>query len=166
MSRFTTPLDNIRVASPCSADWNQMYGNDRKRFCSDCKLNVYNLSDMSRQDAENFLVQSEGSVCVRYFRRPDGSVLTKDCPVGLRAFKKRLQRTVFAGFSLIAGFLSSFAVLKFLEHNPEPRYEVMGAIPVPTKPISEVPIEEYPEILGAVDMTDFERARKKVLTSK
>jgi len=52
MKKFTNPLDNVRVASRCSADWNEMYGSERKCFCADCKLNVYNLSDMTRDQAE------------------------------------------------------------------------------------------------------------------
>lgn len=47
MKNFNNPLDNIHIASPCSADWSEMYGDNRKRFCGDCKLNVYNLSDPS-----------------------------------------------------------------------------------------------------------------------
>ena len=37
-------LDNIRVATPCSADWNAMTGDDRVRACGSCKKHVYNLS--------------------------------------------------------------------------------------------------------------------------
>ena len=96
--KFDNPLDNIRVASPCSADWNAMYGDERKRFCADCKLNVYNLSDMTRNEAENFLMASEGRVCVRYFRRADGTVLTKDCPVGWRAVERKVSRAATAAF--------------------------------------------------------------------
>lgn len=104
MRKFTNPLDSIHVASPCSADWNEMYGNDRKRFCSDCKLNVYNLSDMTRQEAENLLMISEGRLCVRFFRRADGTVLTKNCPVGWQAVKQHVSRVATAAFSIIAGF--------------------------------------------------------------
>ena len=82
MNKYTNPLNSVRIASPCSADWNKMYGSERKRYCSECKLNVYNLSDMSQREAENFLINSEGRVCLRVFRRKDGTVLTKDCPVG------------------------------------------------------------------------------------
>lgn len=79
---FTDPLKNIRVAAPCPADWNEMYGDERKRFCSECKLNVYNLSGMTRREAERLIVNAEGRLCVRFFRRADGTVLTKNCPVG------------------------------------------------------------------------------------
>ena len=36
----------LRVASPCSADWDRMQGNERVRYCPQCKLNVYNFAAM------------------------------------------------------------------------------------------------------------------------
>jgi hypothetical protein len=92
MSKFTSPLDHIKVAAPCSADWDQMYAveNQRVRFCSQCNLNVYNLSGMTRAQAEALLTHSEQRLCVRFYRRPDGTILTQNCPVGLRAIKRRL----------------------------------------------------------------------------
>lgn len=128
MSKFTNPLDNVRVASPCSADWNEMYGDDRKRFCSDCKLNVYNLSDMTRQEAESLLLNWEGRLCVRFYRRADGTVLTKDCPVGWQAVKQKISRRVTAVFSLLAGLLGGFAGASFFKDSP--KNIVVGEIPV------------------------------------
>lgn len=120
MRNFTNPLDNIHVASPCSADWNEMFGDDRKRFCGDCKLNVYNLSDMTRRAAENLLISSEGRLCVRFFRRADGTVLTKNCPVGWQAAKQRVSRVAAAVFSMIAGlFAGVLAFNLFREHPTE-----------------------------------------------
>ncbi|MEO6595331.1 MAG: hypothetical protein ABIP94_11310, partial [Planctomycetota bacterium] len=78
-------LDGISIASPCSADWNQMQGDERRRFCASCKLHVHNLSGMTVDAATALLQQAGGGrVCVRFFRRADGTVLTRDCPVGLR----------------------------------------------------------------------------------
>ena len=82
MSRFESPLNNIRIASPCSANWDEMYGNDRMRHCGQCKLNVYNLSGMTRQEAEALVTYAEGRLCVRFYRRTDGTVITENCPVG------------------------------------------------------------------------------------
>lgn len=102
----TSPLDHIKIASPCSADWNEMYGDNRKRFCSECKLNVYNLSEMTQREAENFLFEAEGRVCVRLYRRKDGTVITQDCPIGWQAVKQRVSRVATATFGLIVGFFS------------------------------------------------------------
>jgi len=102
-----TNLDLIQIASPCPASWNSMKGDDRVRFCGECRLNVYNLSEMSRADAETFVSQREGRTCVMFFRRADGTVLTKDCPVGLRAMRQRFVRAVGALCGILFALVSS-----------------------------------------------------------
>jgi hypothetical protein len=67
-----------------------MRGDDRVRHCGECRLNVYNLSEMTRQEAEDFLHEATGRVCVRFYRRADGTILTQDCPSGLDRFQQRL----------------------------------------------------------------------------
>jgi hypothetical protein len=99
----TNPLNNIKVASPCPANWDEMYGDNKKRYCGECKLNVYNLSGMSKDEAENLIMNSEGRLCVRFFRRQDGTILTKDCPVGWAKVKQKVSRVVTATFSLLVG---------------------------------------------------------------
>lgn len=110
MARFNSRLDNVRVAAPCPANWESMYGNDRVRFCGECQLNVYNLSEMSRAEAERLIGQAEGRLCVRYYRRRDGSIITQNCPVGLRAIKRRLSRVATA---IATSVISFFAGIGF-----------------------------------------------------
>lgn len=118
MTKFNDPLKNVRVASPCSADWEQMFGDERKRFCGDCKLNVYNLSSMTREEAERFVTSAEGRVCVRYFARPDGTIITQDCPVGWAKFKQRTRLMAAALASVLATFIAGlFAVSIFTKRS-------------------------------------------------
>lgn len=86
-------LDRVKIAVPCPAKWEQMYAVDgnRVRFCSQCNLNVYNLSEMSQEQAEAILYKTEGRLCARIYRRSDGTILTQNCPVGLRPIKKGLR---------------------------------------------------------------------------
>jgi len=86
-----------------------MTGDNRVRFCDHCRLNVYNISELSRFEAEALIASTEGRLCARLFRRADGTVLTKDCPVGLRALRRRLAKRTAAIFAAIVS-LSSFAV--------------------------------------------------------
>lgn len=72
-------LDLITIASPCSASWEAMEGGDRVRHCKQCHLDVYDLSNMRRDEAEAFVAENEGHACVRYLQRPDGTVITEDC---------------------------------------------------------------------------------------
>lgn len=102
----TNPLNHIKIASPCSANWDEMVGDAKKRFCGDCKLNVYNLSGMTKVEAENLLMDAEGRLCVRFYRRSDGSVITQDCPVGWAKVKRNLSRAATAFASLIIGLFA------------------------------------------------------------
>lgn len=93
-----------------------MIGDERKRYCSECKLNVYNLSEMTRADAESFLINAEGRVCVKFYRRADGSVLTKDCPVGRQAFEKRMLKKAKAFFALCTGIFGG--LVAYVQFQP------------------------------------------------
>ncbi|HQZ83553.1 MAG TPA: hypothetical protein PLR83_10045 [Pyrinomonadaceae bacterium] len=148
MRKFNNPLENVRIASPCSADWEQMFGDERKRFCGDCKLNVYNLSAMSRTEAENFLTAAEGRVCVRYFARTDGTVITQDCPVGWEKFKRRTRRMATAMASLIATLLAGlFAVSVFSRRTNAVVGEMIPyATPTPRPRTTPTP----PPLMGAI----------------
>jgi len=110
MSRFSNPLNNVRVASPCNTDWNEMIGNERRRFCGQCNLNVYNLSDMSRAEAERLVAQNEGRLCVRFYQRRDGTIITDNCPVGLRAIRRRLSRVFSAVASAVISFIAGLGL--------------------------------------------------------
>jgi hypothetical protein len=115
MSKYTNPLDNVQIAAPCSADWNEMIGDERRRHCSQCQLNVYNLSAMTQTEAENFLINAEGRVCLRIYRRADGTVLTRNCPVGWQAIKKRASRTATAILALVGGIFGGVFGLESLK---------------------------------------------------
>jgi hypothetical protein len=77
-------LPDVRVASPCPADWDAMPGTGAVRHSGQCGLNVYNLSALTTRQAADLIRDAEGRLCVRLYRRADGTVLTRDCPVGLR----------------------------------------------------------------------------------
>jgi hypothetical protein len=101
-------LNNLRVASPCTADWDQMPGNDRVRHCSACNLNVYNLSAMTEREIRQLIDTHEGRLCGRLFQRADGTSLTQNCPAGLQAMRlksmvRRLSRIAAAVFA-VAGW--------------------------------------------------------------
>jgi hypothetical protein len=80
-----------------------MVGDNKVRFCQSCQLNVYNVSSMSRAEAEGLIVAQEGRLCARYYRRFDGTILTNDCPVGIKVLEKirRGTKLVLAGLAAI-----------------------------------------------------------------
>jgi TonB family protein len=112
------PLDGIKVAAPCKAEWKWMQGNDRVRFCGQCNLNVFNLSAMSTEEAEDLIRRADGTLCVRFYKRNDGTIMTRNCPVGLQAIRDKLTST---RTHIIAAVLSFLGYLGFLG-----AYKVIG----------------------------------------
>jgi len=112
-------LDNIHVAAPCRASWDAMEGDERQRFCQQCRKNVYNLSDMTRKQAIALVQEKEGhNLCVRFYRRPDGTVLTDNCPVGLRGIRNTIVRR-WAAVSALAAVLLPLTRLSFAGASPQ-----------------------------------------------
>jgi hypothetical protein len=106
MTRQNFDINKLRVAAPCPMNWEQMNGDERKRFCSLCQLNVYNFSEMTTDEVQKLVAESEGRICGRLYKRADGTVLTKDCPVGFRAYRKRVARFAGATLGAILGLFS------------------------------------------------------------
>ena len=79
MKLMEHPLPEVEVLKRCPASWRQMKGNDQVRFCSICRKNVYNLSNMTAEQAFQVMEDTEGNFCARFYQRPDGSVVTTDC---------------------------------------------------------------------------------------
>ncbi len=117
-------LETVEIASPCPASWADMQGDADVRFCIECMKDVFNLSMMSREEAEATLVASKSaSMCIRFYRRSDGTVLTQDCPVGVRRrrFWRRTGGIAAAGLLAAALGMSyqQFITQKCVRHSIE-----------------------------------------------
>jgi len=90
----------IHVATPCTADWERMTGDNRVRHCAQCNLNVYNFAEMTSREIQRLVAASKGErLCGRLYRRADGTILTRDCPIGVKARIRRVSRRVEAALS-------------------------------------------------------------------
>ncbi len=126
-------LDDVRIASPCSANWSEMQGDAKVRYCGKCEKNVYDLSAMTREEAETTLLAREGELCVRFYRRTDGTLLTQDCPVGVRRKRMRLAAVlaVASGLTTAAAAFFGLVVEEDECEPPPPIPYVMSATPPP-----------------------------------
>jgi len=122
-------LDNIRVASPCTADWSAMTGDERARHCNECDKQVFNLSEMTRAEAEALILEKHGELCARYYRRHDGTIITSDCRIGVVAGRKR--KLIAAGALALLGTGGGVAIQR---HN---RIELDGIDSIEVAPPSE-----------------------------
>ena len=99
-------VNKLQVAKPCHVGWETMSGDERSRHCAQCQLNVYNIAGMTSADAQNLIETREGRICIRLVRRADGTVLTKDCSVGIRKYRARAARFASAALATIFGVFS------------------------------------------------------------
>ena len=145
-------LPNIKVATPCMADWNAMSGDERVRACGSCNKNVYNLSTLTREEAESLIVEKEGRLCVRYFQRKDGTILLKDCSIGIQ--QKRKRRVLAAGVVALlgGGVFTAFKLSK--PTQPATSAQIDAPVTYELSPSVEiVPVENPPEhelIMGGI----------------
>lgn len=102
-------LDQIRIASPCTESWDRMQGDQQVRFCSRCEMSVFNLSEMSLDEIRHVVESKEGRTCIRFYRRPDGKILTGDCPVGVRALRRCWVKMVAGAAAFVS--LITFGLL-------------------------------------------------------
>lgn len=161
MNRALPVLQNLRVASPCDASWDDMSGDDRQRFCDACEKHVYDLTVLSPPEIVELIEETEGKFCGRLYQRTDGRVLTDDCPVGVRRIihqaKRRTFRAAAMALTLAGSLIASLAYKEAVDgfvgrtvetietHTPPPlpppEHIVAGKIAVPPPPPPE------PEIL-------------------
>jgi len=159
-------LDNLRVASPCTADWTKMTGDERARHCGDCQKTVYNLSGLTRDEAEALLIEKNGDLCVRYYQRKDGTILLADCEVGVKRGRRR--RWIAAGAATLLAGGAGVVGYRALHHK-EPPVEVLGgAVAMPTVTVTdvqEVPTPEPPPVVhqGLPEIHEPEALMGKVM---
>lgn len=67
-------IEEVKIDSPCDADWGAMHGDEKRRFCDACAKSVHHLSAMTRREAEALLETREAGLCVRYCHDEAGEV--------------------------------------------------------------------------------------------
>jgi hypothetical protein len=132
-----------------------MVGNERVKFCGQCSLNVYNLSSMTRAEAEHLIASTEGRLCVRFYRRRDGSIITKDCPVGVRAIARRVSYFAKAVISLVLGLFAGLGVHQvFADFAPFEPQHTTGIMIRKVDPLiqdqGQLVVPEPPPVIGQI----------------
>ena len=132
---------DLRISSPCPMKWNDLTGNDRIRYCGQCKLNVYNLAEMPDAEVDALVRKTEGRLCVRLFLRGDRTATLRDCPTALKQRLMRRFATVGVVFFLgVFGWLFRGmegpdrsrlpdwvrSIVNLIDPKPQPLRELMG----------------------------------------
>jgi hypothetical protein len=102
------------IQAPCPMRWDDLdvsdAGNrqgrspdaacDTKRFCHECKLNVYNITNMTEVDAAALLRQKDKRTCIFISVASDGTIITDNCP---RVLRRVRNQVVFCAAVLALG---------------------------------------------------------------
>jgi len=156
-------LSQIKIATPCPADWNKMKGDERVRFCGDCKLNVYSSAGLTQEEVMDLVRRRQMGerICMQLHKRADGTLITKDCPVGVSLaarMKRRMMALRFAMISLISGVL-------LVSQRSLAMDSIMGGAIIapddgPSEEPAEVPAEGEPEEDRVPFSSDFAYVKK------
>ena len=157
------PLHTLKVASPCHADWDEMQGDAQVRFCRTCRKNVYNLSEMTQGDAQALVSRLEGRLCVRFYTRADGTLLTQDCPVGLRAVRRKLVKKLSYAAALLLSCMSGLmrwvgtvqAVTVTKKHTFKPPASLLTGKTVPARVTMGKPVLPPPPPMHTMGMVSI-----------
>lgn len=122
------PLDNLILSYHCPVDWNSMDGNEHERFCKRCSKTVFNISDLSKAEANQFLKEKVGlDTCVKFYRRADGTIKTDNCPRIIRPLRNASLRVIERAslftsliFISICNLLPSYAQPKKVDPSKSP----------------------------------------------
>ena len=108
-------IHKAEVAAPCEQPWEEMSGDEKARLCSKCSLNVYNFAEMTESEIAEIIQNSQASnsrVCVKIYKRFDGKILTKDCPVGVRLLEAA-RYELYTRFGFIASSIGCLVAVVF-----------------------------------------------------
>ncbi|MDX2105027.1 MAG: hypothetical protein SFY67_01370 [Candidatus Melainabacteria bacterium] len=136
-------LDSLIIAYPCPIKWESMKGDERKRFCDQCSMQVINISDMSTTEANEYLRKTRDAEnsCVKFYLRSDGTIKTDNCPSFLKPIKRKivyLNKVISITMAVSLSWLTSLwkdganaKEHRFIQLTPVETLNVVGR-PAPT----------------------------------
>jgi hypothetical protein len=91
----------LKIVSPCPRSWESLVGDDRVRYCGQCRLNVYNLAQMSSEEVEQVVRKTEGRLCGRLYVREDQTATVRECRQS--RFRRRIRAALAVAVPLLLG---------------------------------------------------------------
>ena len=110
------------ISKPCPANWNDMTGDDNRRFCEHCQLHVHNLTAMDETERVALLAGRTGRTCVAYVQT-DATIAVR---TGFWLWLQRLKLAGRAGWALAAATLPAGLIGC---STPNPATPAPGAAP-------------------------------------
>jgi len=143
-------LNDAHIAAPCPMRWKDMTGDDQVRHCDVCVKNVYNLSGMTRAEAAKLIQDKDGKLCARYFVRPDGTIITSQCPKVIRDQMTTLRKFAVRATAVLAPlalFSAVFAVPSVRGDENPPAKQIATIVQRVLESLG-FSFEEKPQLMG------------------
>ncbi|SFR35735.1 CarboxypepD_reg-like domain-containing protein [Robiginitalea myxolifaciens] len=140
----------IKIAEPCSEDWNQMTPTQQGAFCASCKKEVVDFTGMSNRELARRINEAEKDkqgegLCGRF----RSSQL--DTPLPRIEANRWRQNAIAAGFTAVMGFSGS---LKAQESLPKVTTEIQPVCDVEDTeiktPFDQAEVTETEELQGVL----------------
>jgi hypothetical protein len=95
------------------------------------------------------MMNAEGRLCVRFYKRSDGTVITQDCPVGWAKIKQKTKVVVTAAFSMLMAMLSGVFLVSLVSKQRSTVGELRIPFVTPT-PVTTMGAVAYRPDVGVI----------------
>ena len=110
-------LPIYRVKTPCEEPWEAMaeVGDDR-RFCGLCAKDVHDLTHLSQEEMHRWIEdwraeRGMDAVCVRFYKRADGTLVEADCQPWRERVARHAKRAALWSSARLAAAAATFLAL-------------------------------------------------------
>ncbi|MBI5433968.1 MAG: hypothetical protein HZA52_14145 [Planctomycetes bacterium] len=87
MTDPTRPSEfRLEIQEPCHKTWDELQGDDVRRFCAECRLHVHSSAALTREQARELVTRATSRVCMRVQYDAAGA------PVYLDSVRRDLER--------------------------------------------------------------------------
>jgi hypothetical protein len=132
-------LSEIKVSTPCPMGWNQMSGDDCKRYCTVCGKHVHDFAKLTSAEAAALFHDANGDLCGRLSRRADGTIVTGDRAVAVEPLPTPWQFNIRSLMGVVAGFAAMLGIARlFAGDAPKSPSLLTPKVPLMTPVLGKV----------------------------
>jgi hypothetical protein len=102
----------IRIASPCSENWNRMQPNTNGRHCGKCQKTVVDFSTKSTEEIQHYFKYAQGATCGR-FNTHQVTHNPTSWQHALRNYRRQVQVSTISAFPKIL-YLTMLSICLFV----------------------------------------------------
>jgi hypothetical protein len=145
-------FDELAIDEPCGESWEAMPGDETARHCARCDREVHDLSAMAREDAQRLVDGADGPLCVRFRRREDGTLASRERSRGVARWIAGLSGAVLS-LQVIGSARADLSVEDKKKANRDRGSHKAKPAPPPVGEVVDAPVAlpaQAPAIMGSI----------------